>query len=145
MNHMDKKVLQYKLYDDMEAKKLYQLYDTFTINAIDPDTSLAMKRHDSVIYMLDENFLLKDENGEIRFPLVYYFGDSDIERGKWPLYISRNKVLRLTNALMKHNVNVRDDVKTIMYVLTKNSILTRDEYDLILSKIEQVRKRGVSK
>lgn len=144
MHHMDKKVEQYKLYDDSDARQLYQLYDSYTIDSTDPDISLAIKRSDSIIHMLDENFLLKEENGKVRYPNVYYFGDVDIIRGKWPLLISRNKVLRLTNALLKHNVII-DDVKTIMYILTKNSILTREEYNLILSKIEKQRIRGVSK
>ena len=45
---------------------------------------------------------------------------------------------------MKHNVEI-DDIDTIMFIVTKNSILTQEEYNIIYQQIESIRKKGVEK
>ena len=78
------------------------------------------------------------------YPNVYNFGAIDTPRGTWNINISRNKVLRICNELMKHNVEI-DDMDTIMFIVTKNSILTQEEYNIIYQQIESIRKKGVEK
>ena len=45
---------------------------------------------------------------------------------------------------MKHNVEI-NDMDTIMFIITKNSILTEEEYNIIYQQIARARKKGVEK
>ena len=121
-----KKVNQTKeFYGNEELAKEYD-------SVIDPlasDIELALSDPDSIIHVLDKNFLETDENGKKIYPNVYDFGPVPATnmRGFWEIKISRNKVLRLCNELMLKGYKI-DNIDTIMYILTKNSILTEEEY-----------------
>lgn len=122
---------------------LYQAYSEL-INPISSDVTLALTRDDSIVHFLDDNFLVKKDDGEMIYPNVYCFGEIVIPRGKWKINISRNKVLRICNELMQHNVEI-NDMDTIMFILTKNSILTQDEYNIIYDQVDGIRKRMAEK
>lgn len=123
--------------------QLYQTYNEL-VNPLSSDITVALSRNDSIIHLLDENFLVKKGNGEMIYPNIYNFGTVNTIRGKWDINISRNKVLRICNELMKHNIEI-NDMDTIMYIVTKNSILTQEEYNIIYNQINNIRKRGVEK
>lgn len=123
--------------------ELYQTYSEL-VNPLSSDTTVAQTREDSIIHLLDDNFLVRNSSGEMTYPSVYNFGTIDIPRGKWNIIISRNKVLRICNELMKHNVEI-NDMDTIMFIITKNSILTEEEYNIIYQQIARARKKGVEK
>lgn len=129
-----------RFYGDHE---LYQTYSEL-VSPISSDVTVALSRDDSIVHLLDENFLVRKTDGEMIYPNVYNFGAIDTPRGTWNINISRNKVLRICNELMKHNVEI-DDMDTIMFIVTKNSILTQEEYNIIYQQIESIRKKGVEK
>lgn len=123
--------------------ELYQTYNGL-VNPLSSDITLVQTREDSIIHLLDNNFLVRKSNGEIVYPNTYSFGTIDTPRGKWNIIISRNKVLRICNELMQHNVEI-NDMDTIMFIITKNSILTEEEYNIIYRQIESIRKKGVER
>lgn len=129
-----------RFYGDHEV---YQTYSEL-ISPISSDVTVALSRDDSIVHILDENFLVRKTDGEMIYPNVYNFGTIDTPRGPWNINISRNKVLRICNELMQHNVEI-DNMDTIMFIVTKNSILTQEEYNIIYKQIENIRKRGVEK
>lgn len=131
-----------KFYGNEELAKEYD-------SVIDPlasDIEVALSDPDSIIHILDKNFLGVDQFGKEIYPKVYDFGEADATnmRGKWELLISRNKVLRLCNELMLNGYKI-NNMDTIMYVLTKNSILTEEEFKKIKDAITNVLRKDDEK
>lgn len=123
--------------------QVYKAYNEL-VNPLSSNIMLAISRDDSIVKILDEHFLVKTENGQMIYPNIYNFGTIDTPRGPWQINISRNKVLRICNELMQHNANM-NSMDTIMYIVTKNSILTQEEYNIIYKQIDNVREKGVEK
>lgn len=117
-----------------EYDKLYSSYES--------DISLA--KDSDFIRLLDNNYLNRSILGEVIQPGVYCFGSIDTLRGKWYINISRNKVLRICNNLIKNDIKI-DNMDVIMYMITKNSILTQEEYNIIYNEVDKVRKRSAIK
>lgn len=126
-----------------EINKMYQLYDYYLASDFNSDTSIIESIDKNVISLLDNNFLVRNQFGEMVYPNVYNFGSFITKRGTFDLNISRNKVLRLANTLLKHNVKI-DDIDTIMYIVTKNSILNEEEFYLIYDAIKKAKEKVLS-
>lgn len=97
------------------------------------DTSLA--ENSPIIKSLDAMFLEED-----RKPEVYNFGATMTPNGYvWKINISRNKVLRIYSILMKEGL--ADDTDSIVYAITRNSILSEEEYNIIENGVKSIKQR----
>lgn len=92
----------------------------------------------SLISLLDKEYMVLDENGYPTYRLYDIGG----------VMLSRYKFLRIYNALIINGV--RPSLNSILYSLTKNSIITKEEFDIVFENISNIynelsSKRGVSR
>lgn len=105
---------------------------------------ITTAKNDDIISKLDENYLVKDENNKPIEPKIYNFGTIVAPNGKeFNINISRNKVKRIYNTLVNYNkVDENNKELAIIYSITKNSILTKEEYDVICSSLKSLKERS---
>lgn len=105
---------------------------------------ITTAKNDDIISKLDENYLDKDENNKPIEPKIYNFGTIVAPNGKeFNINISRNKVKRIYNTLVNYNkVDENNKELAIIYSITKNSILTKEEYDVICSSLKSLKERS---
>ena len=118
-----------------------QLIETISSSFFN-DTRLS--RQNDIIQLLDDNFLVKDSNGVAVYPEVYNFGSVDIPTGKWDINISRLKVLRICNELIKRQISF-DNIDMLMAVITYNSLINEEEYNIIYTQVSSMMKRRNTK
>ena len=133
------------------VKQFFNKYDSIIDRSYNYDTTIALNSKDSIIPELDEKYLLRDGNGKMIHPTIYNFGTVKYEIGKnpdtnepiykkWDINISRNKVLRMYNTLLENGIE--NNIDTIMYAITKNSIITLEEYNIIKNKVQNILEKG---
>ena len=96
-------------------------YFDFAINSSD-NNNIILSKDDELIKILDERFLSLDEE-----PKVYLIAG---------VRISRMKVLRIYNTLKSRSLGGTLD--SIMYTITKNSIITEEQYKAMLREISML-------
>ena len=101
-------------------------------------TNVVYEVHRELINLLDSNFLVIEENGAPDYRLYNIGG----------VLLSRMKFLRIYNTLCINGISRSLD--TLLYALTKNSIITEEELDVIYDNVSNVysklqEKRGVRK
>ena len=105
---------------DFEGKDyLDRIIETNPNNSI----SVVLEVQKKLINLLDSNYLKIEENGYPNYRLYNING----------VMISRTKFLRIFNTLIVSGIN--PSVNSIMYALTKNSIITKEECDIVYSEI----------
>lgn len=131
------------LEENNNINDLYEKFETTLKKSWNSNISLALNKNDSIIKELDEKFLVKDIDGNVLLPEIYNFGsvrvrlDTKEEKYRdWGIIISRKKVLRLYNTLLENGI--ADSLESILFAVTRNSILTKDEYDIIKNELKKI-------
>lgn len=135
------------LSEKTNTKSLYEKFNDAIARSDNAETNIALTRKDSIIPLLDEYFLVKDEKNLPVFPNVYKFGTVAINTAsgefvkEWDIIISRNKVLRIYNTLMQQGITDNNNIESIIYSITRNSILTEVEYNIIYEAVINLMKK----
>ena len=135
------------LSEQNNTRKVYETFNNAIAKSDNSDTKIALTRSDSIIPVLDEYFLARDINNVPIIPNIYKFGTVTINKAdgqflkNWDICISRNKVIRIYNTLMQQGITDNNHKESVMYAITKNSILTEVEYNIIYDTITKLMKR----
>ena len=124
------KVTNKFIVDDVR-KQIFQEYDSVLSDAV---------RQDGVDYSVVQQ-ILNNPSSKNKINVL----DGQFVNPKNPLVyningvtISRKKFLRIYNALVKRNIDESEDL--LIYSLTKNSIITQEQFDMIEAEVHKIYK-----
>ena len=110
----------------IERKPIYDVYDEYIKKSNNNTIIINFNSYVKIIKLLDDNFIPRDDNNYPDMRLYIIDG----------IRVSRMKVIRYISTLLFNGLDESFDM--LMYAITKNSLLTSDEYKKIETAIYEL-------